>query len=633
MRIRPLTELNVAATALGRDQHETIVRGPFVITPSVLTAAAPGDEFDVTVGVANNVEGSGANAAVTLSVTSSAELEIVGASATELSIDEGREGRATFRVRARDRLAAASLAFEAGSGDTTARLAATLSVRPPVSHVTTLISGSGSADPLELAFERTLYDEFATKSAAASVSPLILADGLLGYLDAFPHACAEQIVSKVFPQIGFLGSGDANVDEASIRALFERTVVMLRTRQAPDGGFRFWASSRETADFPSVYILHFLTDAATLGLPTPRDMLGAGLGYLQRFAAREAGSLPEARVRAYAIYVLTRNAVVTTNYLTNLHEWLDRELSDAWETDLTAVYMAASYQMLRQTNLAAQLIGAYELGKGDEMTSDFDTRLGRDAQYVYVLARHFPERLAEIDAADIKSLVAPVMQNRFNTLSSAYTVLALGAYTSAVFADAGTVRLDISTAGEAARTLAEAAVFARARMGNDVDRVSIAGADDTEIYYVLTEAGFDLAPPATGSANGLEIFRDYLDANEDPVSEARVGDDLTVVFRIRSTGRPRTNVAVVDLLPGGFEVDRDSIRNEQGAWLADYVDIREDRIVIYGSFSDRVTEIRYRVKATSPGDFIVPSAAAGSMYDRSIHASTAASRFRVSAAL
>ena len=112
-----------------------------------------------------------------------------------------------------------------------------------------------------------------------------------------------------------------------------------------------------------------------------------------------------------------------------------------------------------------------------------------------------------------------------------------------------------------------------------------------------------------------------------------VGDDLTVVFRIRSTGRPRTNVAVVDLLPGGFEVDRDSIRNEQGAWLADYVDIREDRIVIYGSFSDRVTEIRYRVKATSPGDFIVPSAAAGSMYDRSIHASTAASRFRVSAAL
>jgi uncharacterized protein YfaS (alpha-2-macroglobulin family) len=624
----------VADTAVGRRQDETVVRGPFVITPSVLTAAAPGDEFDVTVGVSNNLEGSGTNAAVTLSVAPSAELEIVGPATTELRIDEGREGRTTFRVRAKDGLGAATLAFEASSGVTAARLAASLSVRPPVPRIVTMVSGSDNGDPLELTFERTLYDEFAARSAGASVSPLILADGLLEYLDAFPHACAEQIVSKVFPQIGFLGSGDGNVDEARIRALFDRTIGALQSRQTPNGGFRFWASSPEAADFPSVYILHFLTDAVDLGLPTPRDMLGAGLGYLQRFAAQEVRSLPEARLRAYAIYVLTRNGSVTTNYLTNLHEWLDREAPDTWEADLTAVYMAASYQMLRQAGLAAQLIGAYELGSGDEMTSDFDTRLGRDAQYVYVLARHFPGRLGELEAADIKSLVAPVMQNRFNTLSSAYTVLALGAYTRAVFADAGAIRLDISAATPgAAEILAEAAVFARARMENDVDRVRIGGAGGTEIYYVLTEAGFDQAPPATGSANGLEIFRDYLDANGDPVSAARVGDDLTVVFRIRSTGRPRTNVAVVDLLPGGFEVDRDSIRNQLGGWLADYVDIREDRIVVYGSFDDRVTEIRYRVKATSPGDFIVPSAAAGSMYDRSVQASTAASRFRVSAAL
>jgi uncharacterized protein YfaS (alpha-2-macroglobulin family) len=624
----------VAATAVGRNQDETVVRGPFVITPNVLTAAAPGDEFDVTVGVSNNLEGSGTNAAVMLSVSPSAELEIVGPAATELRIDEGRESRATFRVRALERLGAAALAFEARSGDTTARLAASLSVRPPVPRVTTMVSGNDDDDPLELAFARALYDEFAVKSAAASVSPLILADGLLDYLDTFPHECAEQIVSKVFPQIGFLGSLDSTVDEARIRALFERTVATLRSRQTADGGFRFWASSPESAEFPSVYILHFLTDALTLGLPTPRDVLSSGLGFLQRFAALEARSLPEARVRAYAIYVLTRNGTVTTNYLTNLHEWLDRDLPNEWKTDLTAVYMAASYQMLRQAGLATGLIGAYELGSGEEMASDFDTRLGRDAQYFYLLARHFPERLEEIDAADIRSLVAPVMQNRFNTLSSAYTVLALGAYTSAVFAEAGAIRLDIAdTTGGAAEVLASAAVFARARMENDVGSVQITGAAGTEVYYVLTETGFDRAPPAATTANGLEIFRDYLDENGDPVSGARVGDDLTVVFRIRSTGRPRTNVAVVDLLPGGFEVDRDSIRNQHGAWRADYVDIREDRIVIYGSFGDRVTEIRYRVKATSPGDFIVPSAAAGSMYDRSIQASTAASRFRVSPAL
>ena len=49
----------------------------------------------------------------------------------------------------------------------------------------------------------------------------------------------------------------------------------------------------------------------------------------------------EARTRAYAIYVLTRSGYVTTNFLTNLHERLERDLADEWRDDLTAVYMAA----------------------------------------------------------------------------------------------------------------------------------------------------------------------------------------------------------------------------------------------------------------------------------------------------
>ena len=52
----------VTDAALGRRQDTTVVRGPFVITPNVLTAAAPGDEFQVNVGIANNLEGSGDDA-------------------------------------------------------------------------------------------------------------------------------------------------------------------------------------------------------------------------------------------------------------------------------------------------------------------------------------------------------------------------------------------------------------------------------------------------------------------------------------------------------------------------------------------------------------------------------------------
>ena len=49
----------------------------------------------------------------------------------------------------------------------------------------------------------------------------------------------------------------------------------------------------------------------------------------------------------------------------------------------------------------------------------------------------------------------------------------------------------------------------------------------------------------------------------------------------------------------------------------------------YGSFTDQVRELRYRVKLTAAGDFVNPPTYAESMYDRSIRAHTAPGRFEV----
>ena len=87
-----------------------------------------------------------------------------------------------------------------------------------------------------------------------------------------------------------------------------------------------------------------------------------------------------------------------------------------------------------------------------------------------------------------------------------------------------------------------------------------------------------------------------------------------------------TNVAIVDLLPGGCEVIRSSVSRSEGGWQADYVDVREDRVIFYGIVDTSVRELTYRIKVTAPGSFSVPPAFAESMYDRSLKASTAAGR-------
>jgi len=83
---------------------------------------------------------------------------------------------------------------------------------------------------------------------------------------------------------------------------------------------------------------------------------------------------------------------------------------------------------------------------------------------------------------------------------------------------------------------------------------------------------------------------------------------------------------------GGFEVLRDSVRNSYNRWTSDYKDIREDRVILYGSFGDSMTELTYKVKATASGSFVVPSAYAESMYDLSIKAHSKSGRFDVTAA-
>jgi len=102
-------------------------------------------------------------------------------------------------------------------------------------------------------------------------------------------------------------------------------------------------------------------------------------------------------------------------------------------------------------------------------------------------------------------------------------------------------------------------------------------------------------------------------------------------MRIRSLDRAFvSNVAVIDLLPGGFEVLRDSVPRESHGWSADYVDIREDRVVFYGGFGSSVTELRYQAKLTASGKFVVPPAYAESMYNRSLHGRSAGDEFLVS---
>ena len=622
----------VSDSAVGAASTSAIARGPFVISPSMLTAAAPGDEFEVSVGIANIIEGSGEKVPVELTISSSDHIEILGATTQQLEIDEGSEGRYRFRARAKQQLGSAEIRFEVRHENDDATRSASLSIRPATNHETVLQSGYSDRNQFTLDLQRQLLPQLSQQSITASASPLAIIEGLTTYLDNFPHGCTEQVVSKVFPLVGLSTHPAFGAHQPKMKLYFGHLIDKLRERQLADGGFAFWPGHQSSAAYPSVYVMHFLLESSQRGITVPADMMQRGKDYLVSVSAQPASSIAAARIRANAIYLLTRMGEVTTNYLVDLEESLQRNHKKAWEKDLLAAYMAATYQLLQKDGEAERLIKEYELQSSSHTSAgDFHSLLAVDAQYIFLLSKHFKERAADLGSEAIHNLTQPIFEGHYNTISAAYVILALGAYSEQVMSnqtDENIIFKAIDAAGKELQLAASLQPFLTANYDVDARKLTVSG--EKSMYYLNLQAGYDAQPPQQPLSQGIEIYRDFVDDDGNVVTRFEQGKELTARIKVRALSGDRlNNIAIVDLLPGGFEVLRRSVSATARGWKADYVDIREDRVVYYGSFNDQVRELSYRVKLTSAGDFIDPPSYAESMYDRSIRAYTAAGRFEV----
>ena len=104
------------------------------------------------------------------------------------------------------------------------------------------------------------------------------------------------------------------------------------------------------------------------------------------------------------------------------------------------------------------------------------------------------------------------------------------------------------------------------------------------LYWEVSAQGFDRKPPSEALAQGLEVSREYLDAEGRPVTTVKQGDVVTVSISARSHGGSVSDAVIVDLLPGGFEMVLNSdIKGQNPSGEPGYksVDRREDRMIVF----------------------------------------------------
>jgi len=647
----------ISEDSVGVQSRKALVRGDFVLTPNVPLMVAPGDEFEVSVGVANNVAGSGQNAQIALRLETSPHLEVISPAQADLRIAELREGVATFRLRAKDKLGSGNLTFVASALGKSAKASVDTSVRPPVPLRTELSIGNVIDGKADVTVTRHLYPEYRDVYTLMSYMPQSLSYGINTYLANYQYLCTEQLLSCGIPVVVFAGRDDFGVPRAKAVTSVAELMSMLRARQQIEGGFVLWGGHHEVNDFITVYAVHVMIEARERGFTVPDDMLKNATLYLRQIASGDGRNLADERNRAYAIYLLTRLDQVTTNYLTALQQRMEQRAPKTWKQDLAAAYMAASYQIMKQDKLADTMIGRISLGLpaveerkrlGTEYApvwSPYYNDAVRDAQIIYLLAQHFPKRAAQLTPESLSSLVFALQKGLYHSLSSSYMLLAFDRIEKHLQGEKTATLRILQFAGDNKPQILAGPAFKinRTEVPPSTARLQFVNEAKFPGYYVLNQTGFDRSTPTKVITSGFEIVREFVDASGKSLQRVKQGDEFDVVLRVRAIDRDAaTNVAIVDLLPGGFEVIlqspaqresgsgetqtgqryqwRSRLGTEKTTWITEYTDVREDRVLLFGNLTRDVSTFVYRVKATAAGTFTVPPPFGEGMYDRTLAA-------------
>jgi len=163
------------------------------------------------------------------------------------------------------------------------------------------------------------------------------------------------------------------------------------------------------------------------------------------------------------------------------------------------------------------------------------------------------------------------------------------------------------------------------------------------LYAVLSSEGVRQEPELRVGGSGLSVTRTW--RRLDGTAVDLQGGDLSlagllfVEIALRNTSGERVeNLALVDRIPAGFEIENPRLGRGQVAswvdadqlWKPDYLDVRDHQLALFGRLEAGETrKVVYALRAVTAGQFTVPPVEAEAMYDPRLWARQAGGTARV----
>jgi uncharacterized protein YfaS (alpha-2-macroglobulin family) len=490
---------------------------------------------------------------------------------------------------------------------------ASLSVRPVTTlrtdrEIVSIDAGDEFAvkiDPAFMSGKRKTRLSFSSLPESDLVPPL---ENLLDY----PYGCVEQTSSRLR---ALLASGHVLPPsrQKSVRPLAEAGISRLWSLQLQSGGLSYWPGQQEPFTWGTVYAAETLLAAKEGGYQIDDRMTSGMTKFLEK-RLNEPNS-ETAGTRAAICCCLSRLGKPPTGWMAVLNEQLD-DLDMAARAHLGRAWWHAGRRDLALAAIPSETIDMIS-------KSSYGDRLGSAVsdQAALLMA------LIEMDADHewVPVLVGRIQGARKNgvwlsTVENSLALESLAAWKKTQ-GDRKPFKGTITVAGQQIDLASGSSRELTLKHAGDSIVVGTTGSGIVTVCVQTTGLTAD-APEDDDQL--IQVRRRWLNRDGQGINpeSIQVGDLVIVEATLKSSGRNTIpNIAIVDALPGGFEIENPRLRTSDQTLKsepADHVQFQDDRVVLFATARPRDAIFRYVLRAVTAGSFAVPPIQASCMYNESI---------------
>lgn len=595
----------VNKNSIGISKRNLISKDDVIITPTVPSFVAPGDEFTLSATIANNIPGKSTDDKFSIAIVTGEGLSIVGNKKQTISIKKLLDKVVRFKLKATNHPGNVEIKLIATYPGGKTKFIENISVRPHTPFIRRtwrkLLSKGKAIINIDT---DNYYQQFFDFDLNLSNGYGALIRGSIKSLSKYPYGCSEQLTSKAIPYLYF-DATQLNTSGKDRELFLESTFDHLIERQHSNGGISLYPGQEVGTDFLNLYIGKFLIQAKAKEISVPKELYNRSIRYIESMV--EEGSDIAAANAIYLLALAERQVGSKAKALTNKNI----------NNDLVNLYLAATYKILNDDKMA---MSHYDKVKTDfsnfqmkhNYYYDYYSYSSLLRTYIEITANHFNDRIDKKFDLLIEDMINRLTKNGGNSLWSAQTIMALAGLSKNKSANdiPVTIKFKDGKEDEIVKSQDLKQLKSRAR---EIEGLEFKLTDNKKYFFSLDVSGFNTTLPVFNK--GMQISKRYLDEAGIEVNSIKNGDEVIVELSIQAD-KELSNAVLVDLLPGGFDlVWKNWVRGEfKDTTTAEFIEKREDRVIIYSKLGTQLQKFYYKIKAVSIGEFITPGFYSENMY-------------------